>query len=188
MVSSKDKIKEELKEEEQEENLEIMNSETQKIELVEEAKNDELTLPFQRENIKNYLWHILIIKKVEIRDVVLRNSNEATQVSYIDGFVIDDENLEKKLIEEITNTQTIPIDLVKEINKHRKPVYLFSTSQGIYYSLLRSVIPKLKQGSVIVGIGLQQSDYPQPMLVLVHPSRLLELKTQYEALNKSPKR
>ncbi|AAL27722.1 hypothetical protein SIFV0011 [Sulfolobus islandicus filamentous virus] len=187
MVSSKDKIKEELKQEEPEENVEIANTETQKIEMVEEAKSDEFVLPFQRENLKNYLWRLLIIKKVEIRDVILKNSNEPAQVSYIDGYVIDNNELEQRLIKEIVNNQTIPINLLKEVNNHKKEVYLFSTSQGVYYSLLRSVVPKLKNGAVIVGIALQQSDYPQPMVTLVHPSRLEELKTQYEALSKTKK-
>ena len=77
--------------------------------------------------------------------------------------------------------------MVKEINAHRKEVNLVSSSQGVYYSLLRNVIPKLKNGAVIVGIAYQQSDYPQPMVVLVHPTELLSLKAQYEALQKNKK-
>lgn len=188
MVSKEKSVKEELKEEEQEENLEIANTENQKIELTVEAQNDQLSLPFERENIKNYLWKVLIIKKVEIRDVILKTNNEPVQVSYIDGYIIDNSELEQKLVKEITDNRTIPIDLVKEVNKHKKEVHLFSTSQGVYYSLMRSVVPKLREGAVIVGVALQESDYPQPMLTLVHPSRLIELKTQYEALNKGKQR
>jgi len=52
---------------------------------------------------------------------------------------------------------------------------------------MRNVIPKLKSGAVIVGIAYQQSDYPQPMVVLVHPNQLETLKAQYEALTKKGK-
>ena len=185
MVSEKKNIKEELKEEEEEEEMIPEQAETQKIEVSEEAKSDELTLPFQRMNIKDYLWHLLIIKKVEIRDAILRNNNQAVQVSYIDGYVIDDPNIEEQLIKAIVDNQTIPIELTKEINKHKREVYIYSVSQGVYYSLLRTVIPKLKSGAVIVGVALQQSDYPQPMVTLVHPSQLPALKAQFEALQKS---
>jgi hypothetical protein len=181
MVTEKKNIKEELKEEE----IIPEQAENQKIEVQEEAQSDELALPFQRMNIKDYLWHLLIIKKVEIRDAILRNNNQAVQISYIDGYVIDDPQLEEKLIKTIIDNQTIPIDLTKEINKHKKEVYIYSVSQGIYYSLLRTVIPKLKSGAVIVGVALQQSDYPQPMVTLVHPSQLLALKAQFEALEKT---
>ncbi|ACB37248.1 hypothetical protein AFV9_gp14 [Betalipothrixvirus uzonense] len=186
MVNKEKSIKDELKEqeEEQEQEEELV---TTKVELVEEAKSDELTLPFQRENLTKYIWRLLIIRKVEIRDVILKNSNTPAQVSYIDGWVIDDNNLEQKLIKSISDSQTIPIDLIKEVNKHRKEVYLFSTSQGVYYSLMRSVIPKLKSGAVIVAVAYQQSDYKQPMIVLIHPSQLEALKIQYEALVKAGK-
>jgi len=185
MVNKEKSIKDELKEEEQEEEVTPEELQTQKVELTEEAKSDELTLPFSRENIKNYLWHLLIIKKVEIRDVVLRNNNNVTQVSYIDGYIIDSPEIEEKVIKTIVDNQTIPVDLVKEVNKHKKEVYLYSVSQGVYYSLMRSVVPKLKSGAVIVGIALQQSDYPQPMVTLVHPSKLPTLKAQYEAMEKA---
>jgi len=189
MVAEKKSIKEELKEEEQTQNEEEEiiqeQAENQKVELVEEAQSDELVLPFQRENIKKYLWRLLIVKKVEIRDVILRNNNNVAQVSYIDGYIIDNESVEEKLIKTITDTQTIPIDLTKEVNKHKKEVYLYSTSQGVYYSLIRSIVPKLKSGAVIVGVALQQSDYPQPMVTLVHPSQLPVLKAQYEAMEKA---
>lgn len=176
----KSKIKEELKEDEQnDENID--ETQTQKIELSEEAKSEEFVLPFQRENLNKYVWKLLIVKKVEIRDVVFNKTGEAGQVSYIDGYIIDDDNLIEKIVNVIQDQQTLPIDLVKEINSKKKEVYLFSSSQGVYYSLLRSVVPKLKQGAVIVGVAYQQSDYPQPMLVLVHPSQLLTLKKQYEA-------
>jgi len=185
MVNKEKSIKEELKEEEKEEEVIPEEAQTQKIEVQEEAKNDELTLPFQRLNIKDYLWHLLIIKRVEIRDAILRNNNQAVQISYIDGYIIDDKELEEKLIKTITDSQTIPIDLAKEVNKHKKEVYLYSVSQGVYYSLLRTVIPKLKSGAVIVGVALQQSDYPQPMVTLVHPSQIPVLKAQFEALEKA---
>ena len=187
MVSRKEdkqSIKDELKEEEELEEEEVQ---TQKIELVEEAKNDELTLPFQRENIGNYMWRLLIVKKVEVRDVVFKKTNNAGQVSLIDGWIIDDDELENKVLEKISNDRALPIDMVKEINAHKKEVNLVSSSQGVYYSLLRNVIPKLKNGAVIVGIAYQQSDYPQPMVVLVHPTELEKLKAQYEALQKSKK-
>ncbi|CAJ31502.1 conserved hypothetical protein [Betalipothrixvirus acidiani] len=176
----KSKIKEELQEEEQSEEM-PEEAQTQKIELQEQATSDELVLPFQRENLNKYVWKLLIIKKVEIHDVIFNKSNEPGQVSQIDGYVITDDQLIEKIVNTIQDQQTIPIDLVKEINSKKKEVYLFSTSQGVYYSLLRNVVPKLKQGSVIVGVAYQQSDYPQPMLVLVHPSQLLALKKQYEA-------
>jgi hypothetical protein len=185
MVSEKKNIKEELKEEEQEEEELPEEIQTQKIEVQEEAKSEEVVLPFQRINIKEYLWRILIIKRVEVRDVILKKTNQVTQISYIDGYIIDDKELEEKLIEKIVDSQTIPVDMVKEINKHKKEVYLYSTSQGVYYSLIRNVVPKLKSGAVIVGIALQESDYPQPMVTLVHPSQLLALKTQYETLEKA---
>ena len=185
MVESKKSIKEELKEEEEEPEEELQEAETQKVELVEEAKSDEIVLPFARENLNAYMWRLLIIKKVEIHDVVFKKTGNAGQVSLIDGWVIDDPKLEEEVLQKIVNDQTLPIDLVKQINAHRKDVYLVSSSQGVYYSLLRNVIPKLKNGSVIVGIAYQQSDYPQPMVVLVHPSQLLQLKAQYEALTKS---
>jgi len=85
MVSEKKTIKEELREEEEQEEILPEEAQTQKIEIMEEAKSDELTLPFSRENIKNYLWHIIIIKKVEIRDVILKKTNQPAQISYIDG-------------------------------------------------------------------------------------------------------
>jgi hypothetical protein len=185
MVSEKKNIKEELKEEEQEEEELPEEVESQKIELVEEAKSDELTLPFSRENIKNYLWHVIIIRKVEIRDAILKKSNTPAQISYIDAYYIDDPQLEEKLVKEIADNQTIPIDLVKEINKHKREVFLYSTSQGVYNSLMRNVIPKLKQGAVIVCVAYQQSDYPQPTIVLENPARLPILKAQYEALEKA---
>jgi hypothetical protein len=185
MVENKKTIKDELKEEPEEEEIVEQEAQAQKIELSEEAQSDELTLPFQRLNIKNYLWHLLIIKKVEIRDAILRNNNQAVQISYIDGYIIDNPELEEKLIKTIADSQTIPIDLVKEVNKHKKEVYLYSVSQGVYYSLIRSVVPKLKSGAVIVGIALQQSDYPQPMVTLVHPSQIPALKAQFEALEKA---
>lgn len=177
----KNKIKEELQEEEQNEEM-PEEAQTQKVELSEEATSDELVLPFQRENLSKYVWKLLIIKKVEIHDVIFNKTNQAGQVSLIDGYVITDDQLIEKIVNVIQDQQTLPIDLVKEINSKKKEVYLFSSSQGVYYSLLRSVVPKLKQGSVIVGVAYQQSDYPQPMLVLVHPSQLLTLKKQYEAL------
>jgi len=185
MVSEKKNIKEELKEEEEIEETLPEEAETQKIEVSEEAKSDELTLPFQRLNIKEHLWHLLIVKRVEIRDAILRNNNQAVQISYIDGYVIDDPEVEEKVIKTIVDNQTIPVDLVKEVNKHKKEVYLYSVSQGVYYSLMRSVIPKLKSGAVIVGVALQQSDYPQPMVTLVHPSQLPALKAQFEAMEKA---
>ena len=187
MVSRKEdkqSIKDELKEEEELEEEEVQ---TQKIELVEEAKNDELTLPFQRENITNYMWRLLIVKKVEIRDVVFRKTGKAGQVSLIDGYVIDDPELEEKVLKEIVDNRNLPINLAKEINEHKREVQLVSSSQGVYYSLIRNVIPKLKNGAVITGIAYQESDYPQPMVVLVHPTELLSLKAQYEALQKNKK-
>jgi len=187
MVSKKEErqsIKDELKEEEELEEEEIQ---TQKIEIQEEAKSDEIALPFQRENIGNYMWKLLIVKRVEIRDVVFKKTNNPGQVSLIDGWIIDDDELENKVLEKINSDRALPIDLVKEINAHKRDVYLVSSSQGVYYSLLRNVIPKLKNGSVIVGIAYQQSDYPQPMVILTHPSQLLQLKAQYEAWAKSKK-
>ena len=187
MVNKEKSIKEELKEENEEEELEGEEVQTQKVELVEEAKSDELALPFQRENIGNYMWRLLIVKKVEVRDVVFKKTNNAGQVSLIDGWIIDDPEIEEKVMKEIIDNRTLPITLIKEINAHKREVNLVSSSQGVYYSLLRNVIPKLKNGSVIVGIAYQQSDYPQPMVVLVHPTELEKLKAQYEALQKSKK-
>lgn len=174
-------LKNELKDETEKEEI-ADEVQTQKVELAEEATSDELTLPFQRENITNYVWRLLAIRKVEIRDVVFNKTNQAGQVTYIDGWVIDNPELEEKVLNVIKSNQSLPIELSKEISKHKQEVYLFSTSQGIYYSVLRTVTPKLKQGTVIVGVAYQQSDYPQPMIVLVHPSQLLTLKKQYEAL------
>jgi len=185
MVSEKKNIKEELKEEEEEEEVIPEQAENQKIEVQEEAKSDELTLPFTRLNIKEYLWRLLIIKRVEIRDVILKKTNQVTQISYIDGYIIDNKELEEKLVKTIVDNQTIPIDMAKEINKYKKEVYVYSSSQGVYNSLMRTVIPKLRTGAVIVGIALQESDYPQPMVVLVHPSQLPILKQQYEAIEKA---
>jgi hypothetical protein len=125
-----------------------------------------------------------VIKRVEIRDVILRKNNQVTQISYIDGYIVDNKELEEKLVKTITDSQTIPIEMVKEISKYKKEVYIYSSSQGVYNSLTRYVIPKLRTGSVMVGVALQQSDYPQPMVVLVHPSHLEELKAQYEAMQK----
>ncbi len=185
MVAEKKTIKEELKEEEEEEETLPEEAETQKVELTEEAKSDEIVLPFARESLNTYMWKLLIIKKVEIHDVVFKKTGNAGQVSLIDGWIIDDPKLEEEVLKKIVSDQTLPIDLVRQINAHRKDVYLVSSSQGVYYSLLRNVIPKLKNGSVIVGIAYQQSDYPQPMITLVHPSQLPALKAQYEALTKS---
>jgi len=187
MVNKEKSIKEELKEENEEEELEEEEVQTQKVELVEEAKSDELTLPFQRENITNYMWKLLIVKKVEIRDVVFRKTGKAGQVSLIDGYVIDDPELEEKVLKEIVDNRNLPINLAKEINEHKREVQLVSSSQGVYYSLLRNVIPKLKNGAVITAIAYQESDYPQPMVVLVHPTELEKLKAQYETLQKSKK-
>ena len=185
MVAEKKTIKEELQEEEEVEETLPEEVQTQKIEIQEEAKSDELVLPFTRQNLKDYLWHLLIIKRVEIRDAILKKNNTPVQISYIDGYIIDSPELEEKLIKEITDNRTIPIDLVKEVNKHKKEVFLYSTSQGVYNSLIRNVIPKLKQGAVIVCIAYQQSDYIQPTIVLEHPSKLPALKAQYEALEKA---
>ena len=60
MVENKKTVKEELKEEEEQEETLSEEMQTQKIELSEEAKSDELTLPFQRMNIKNFLWKLLL--------------------------------------------------------------------------------------------------------------------------------
>jgi len=185
VVAEKKTIKEELKEEDEVEETLPEEIQTQKVELTEEAKSDEIALPFQRMNIKEYLWRILIIKRVEVRDVILKKTNQVTQISYIDGYIIDDKELEEKLIEKIVDSQTIPVDMIKEINKHKKEVYIYSSSQGVYNSLMRSVVPKLRTGAVMVGVALQQSDYPQPMVVLVHPSQLPALKAQYEAMEKA---
>jgi hypothetical protein len=185
MVTEKKSLKDELKEEENEEEILEQEAQTQKIEIQEEAKSDELTLPFARQNLKDYLWHLLIVKRVEIRDAILRKNNQAVQISYIDGYIIDDPEIEEKVIKTIIDNQTIPIDLIKEVNKHKKEVYLYSTSQGVYYSLMRNVIPKIKSGAVLVCVAYQQSDYPQPTIVLEHPSKLYTLKTQYEALEKA---
>jgi len=185
MVSERKNIKEELKEEEEEQVEELQEIQTQKIEIQEEAKSDELTLPFARENLKEYLWHIIIIKRVEIRDAILRKNNTPVQISYIDGYYIDNPELEEKLVKEITDNQTVPIDLIKEINKHKKQVFLYSTSQGVYNSLMRNIIPKLKSGAVIACVAYQQSDYPQPTIVLEHPSKLYMLKSKFEALEKA---
>jgi len=187
MVNKEKSIKEELKEENEEEIGTPEETETQKVELVEEAKSDELTLPFQRENINAYMWKLLIVKKVEIRDVVFRKTGQVGQVSLIDGYVIDDPELEEKILKEIVDNRNLPINLAKEINEHKREVHLVSSSQGVYYSLVRNIIPKLKNGAVITGIAYQQSDYPQPMVVLVHPAELLTLKAQYEALQKNKK-
>jgi len=187
MVNKEKSIKEQLKEENEEEIEMPEETETQKIELIEEAKSDELTLPFQRENINNYMWRLLIIKKVEIRDVVFKKTGKAGQVSLIDGYVIDDPQLEEKVLKEIVDNRNLPINLAKEINEHKREVHLVSSSQGVYYSLVRNVIPKLKNGAVITAIAYQESDYPQPMVVLVHPTELLTLKAQYEALQKNKK-
>jgi len=185
MVENKKSIKEELQEEEEVEETLPEEIQTQRIQVQEEAKSDELTLPFARENLKEYLWRIIIIKKVEIRDAILRKNNTPVQISYIDGYIIDNQELEEKLVKEITDNQTIPIDLVKEINKHKKQVFLYSTSQGVYNSLIRNVIPKLKTGAVLVCVAYQQSDYPQPTIVLEHPSKLYMLKSKFEALEKA---
>jgi len=185
MVENKKTLKDELKEEENEEEIVEQEAQTQKIELVEETKSDELTLPFSRENIKNYLWHVIIIRKVEIRDVILKKTNQPAQISYIDGYAISDPQLEEKIIETLKDQQTIPIDLVKEINKTKREIYLYSSSQGVYYSLMRNIIPKLKNGAVIVGVVYQQSDYPQPTITLEHPTKIPILKAQYEALEKA---
>jgi hypothetical protein len=185
MVENKKSLKEELKEEEQEPEEELQEAQTQKVEVQEEAKTDELVLPFARQNLKDYLWRLLIIKRVEIRDAILRKNNTPVQISYIDSYIIDDPQLEERLMKEITDNQTIPIDLVKEINKHKREIFLYSTSQGVYNSLMRNVIPKLKQGAVIVCVAYQQSDYPQPTIVLEHPSKLPVLKAQFEALEKA---
>jgi len=185
MVETKKSLKDELKEEENEEEIEPEEVQTQKVEISEEAQNDEIVLPFTRQKIQDFLWHLIIIKKVEIRDAVLKKSNTPAQISYIDGYYIDDPQLEEKLVKEISDNQTIPIDLVKEINKHKREVFLYSTSQGVYNSLMRNVIPKLKQGAVIVCVAYQQSDYPQPTIVLENPARLPILKAQYEALTKA---
>jgi hypothetical protein len=185
MVENKKSLRDELKEEEPEEEVIPEQVESQKIELIEEAKNDELTLPFTRQNLKDYLWRLLIIKRVEIRDAVLRKNNQAVQISYIDGYIIDSPELEEKVVKTIVDNQTIPIDLVKEVNKHKKEVYLYSTSQGVYYSLMRNVIPKLKSGAVLVCVAYQQSDYPQPTIVLEHPSKLPTLKAQFEVMEKA---
>jgi len=185
MVNKEKSIKEELREEEETEEIVEQEAQTQKIEVQEEAKNDELTLPFSRENIKNYLWHIIIIKKVEIRDVILKKTNQPAQISYIDGYAISDPKIEERIIETLKDQQTIPIDLIKEVNKVKREVYLYSSSQGVYYSLMRNVIPKLKSGAVIVGIVYQQSDYPQPTITLEHPAKIPILKEQYEALEKA---
>jgi hypothetical protein len=185
MVESKKSIKDELKEEDEEEEVTPEEIQTQKIEVHEKAESDEIVVPFTRQKIQDFLWHLIIIKKVEIRDVVLKKSNAPAQISYIDGYYIDDPQLEEKLVKEIADNQTIPIDLVKEINKHKREMYLYSTSQGVYNSLLRNVIPKLKQGAVIVCVAYQQSDYPQPTIVLENPARLPILKAQYEALQKA---
>jgi len=185
MVENKKSLKDELKEEENEEEELPEEVQTQKIELAEEAKSDELTLPFSRENIKNYLWHIIIIKKVEIRDVILKKTNQPAQISYIDGYTVSDPQLEERIIETLKDQQTIPIDLTKELNKAKREIYLYSSSQGVYYSLMRNVIPKLKSGAVIVGVVYQQSDYPQPTITLEHPAKIPTLKAQYEALEKA---
>jgi len=185
MVENKKPLKDELKEDESEEEVTPEEMQTQKVELTEEAQSDEIVLPFSRENIKNYLWHVIIVKKVEIRDVVLKKTNQPAQISYIDGYVISDPKLEERLIETLKDQQTIPIDLVKEINKAKREVYLYSSSQGVYYSLLRNVVPKLKNGAVIVGVVYQQSDYPQPTITLEHPAKIPVLKAQFEALEKA---
>jgi|GEM_PF-3615542 len=185
MVSEKKSLKDELKEEEQEEEELPEEVQTQKVEVQEEAKSDELVLPFARQNLKDYLWRLLIIKRVEIRDAILRKNNTPVQISYIDGYIIDNKEIEEKLVKEISDNQTLPIDLVKEMNKYKKEVHLYSTSQGVYNSLLRNVIPKLKSGAVLVCVAYQQSDYPQPTIVLEHPSKLPMLKTQFEALEKA---
>jgi hypothetical protein len=185
MVSEKKSIKEELQEEEEQEEILPEEAQTQKVELTEEAQSDEIVLPFSRENIKNYLWHVIIIKKVEIRDVVLKKTNQPAQISYIDGYAISDSKLEERLIETLKDQQTIPIDLVKEINKAKREIYLYSSSQGVYYSLMRNIIPKLKSGAVIVGVVYQQSDYPQPTITLEHPAKIPALKAQFEAMEKA---
>ena len=185
MVAEKKSLKDELKEEEQEPEEELQEAETQKIEVQEEAKSDELVLPFARQNLKDYLWHLLIIKRVEIRDAILRKNNTPVQISYIDGYIVDNPDIEEKIIKTIVDNQTLPIDLVKEVNKHKKEVYLYSTSQGVYNSLMRNVIPKLKSGAVLVCVAYQQSDYPQPTIVLEHPSKLPSLKAQFEAIEKA---
>jgi len=185
MVENKKSIKEELKDEENDEEIITEEAQTQKVELAEEAKSDELTLPFSRENIKNYLWHIIVIRKVEIRDVILKKTNQPAQISYIDGYTVSDPKLEERIIETLKDQQTIPIDLVKEMNKAKREIYLYSSSQGVYYSLMRNIIPKLKNGAVIVGVVYQQSDYPQPTITLEHPAKIPVLKEQYEALNKA---
>jgi hypothetical protein len=122
---------------------------------------------------------------VEIRDVILRKTNQPAQISYIDGYTISDLKLEERIIETLKDQQTIPIDLVKEMNKTKREIYLYTSSQGVYYSLMRNIIPKLKSGAVIVGVVYQQSDYPQPTIALEHPSKIPILKEQYEALNKA---
>jgi len=185
MVAEKKTLKEELQEEDEEEEVMPEEAQTQKVELTEEAQSDEIVLPFTRENIKNYLWHVIIIKKVEIRDVVLKKTNQPAQISYIDGYAITDPKLEERIIETLKDQQTIPIDLVKEVNKAKREIYLYSSSQGVYYSLIRNVVPKLRSGAVIVGVVYQQSDYPQPTITLEHPAKIPTLKAQFEALEKA---
>jgi len=185
MVNEKKNLKEELQEEDEEEEVMPEEAQTQKVELTEEAQSDEIVLPFTRENIKNYLWHVIIIKKVEIRDVILKKTNQPAQISYIDGYAITDPKLEERIIETLRDQQTIPIDLVKEVNKAKREIYLYSSSQGVYYSLIRNVVPKLRSGAVIVGVVYQQSDYPQPTITLEHPAKIPTLKAQFEALEKA---
>ncbi|MCY0881070.1 MAG: hypothetical protein OWS74_03660 [Firmicutes bacterium] len=84
------KIKEELAEETEAEEP-INEAQTQKIELTEEATSNELMMPFQRENLSRYVWKLLIVKKIEIRDVIFNRTNEPGQVSYVDGNIIEDE-------------------------------------------------------------------------------------------------
>ena len=127
------------------------------------ANSDEIVEPPVRENVKDYVNHVLVVEWVNTEPVA--SDEGVINVSRIDGIVVDDEGT-KQILDEYKRAGKITEKIKNIIKEHGTAVKLYSTSKGVYNSLLRGIIPQLAHGKVIVYIREKKSDYPIPTVLL----------------------
>ena len=153
-------------EEEEEEPLAIAGLGDKEVEA--SATGDEIVPPDMRVNVKNYIGKLLLVKAFRIRPTPKETPDGSVKlmyISYIDGCVIEDEDL----VEKVRKAKTVDGKLKEEIANACKEVKLYSTSAGVAVSLNNYVRPALARGAVLVYITTKKSKYPQDMVVLENP-------------------
>ena len=132
------------------------------------ASGEEIVPPDTRMNVRDFIGKLLLIKSFKIRPTPKEAPDGTVKimyVSYIDGCVIEDEDV----IERVRKSKTIDAKLKELIAKSCKEVKLYSTSAGVAVSLNNYVRPAMAKGAVLVYVNTKKSKYPQDMVVLEAP-------------------